>query len=161
MPKIWQNLKNITQSLSNMDPRDASASKNVVQPMRIFCTSRISWKGISDWLPIVFHFGTENWEEQLKKSTLYTKICFFAFSRTDLVSGQHRTSSWNRSIRWWVQCSTVPPRSVGEGEKVGDLKDKTHKDTLRHVTTKWNRDTRSPCLYLYFKCWHTKRQSML
>ena len=28
MPKIWQNLKNITYSLSNMDPRDASASKN-------------------------------------------------------------------------------------------------------------------------------------
>ena len=31
MPKIWQNLKNIsdsvTQWLSNMDPRDASASK--------------------------------------------------------------------------------------------------------------------------------------
>ena len=26
MPKIWQNLKNITDSLSNMDPRDASAS---------------------------------------------------------------------------------------------------------------------------------------
>ena len=24
------------------------------------------WNRISDWLPIVFHFGTENWEEQLK-----------------------------------------------------------------------------------------------
>ena len=23
---------------------------------------------ISDWLPTIFHFGTENWEEQLKKS---------------------------------------------------------------------------------------------
>ena len=29
---------------------------------------RISWNRISDWLPIVFHFSTENWEEQLKKS---------------------------------------------------------------------------------------------
>ena len=27
MPKIWQNLKNITHWLSNMDSRDASASK--------------------------------------------------------------------------------------------------------------------------------------
>ena len=35
--------------------------------MRIFCTSRISWNKTSDWLPIVFHFGTEKWEEQLKK----------------------------------------------------------------------------------------------
>ena len=29
MPKIWQNLKNINDWLSNMDPRDASASKNL------------------------------------------------------------------------------------------------------------------------------------
>ena len=33
--------------------------------------SRISWNRISDWLPIVFHFGTENWEELLKKTTLH------------------------------------------------------------------------------------------
>ena len=31
----------------------------------------VTWNRISDWLPIVFHFGTENWEEQLKKNTLY------------------------------------------------------------------------------------------
>ena len=30
MPKIWQNLKNITDWLLNMDPRDASASKNAL-----------------------------------------------------------------------------------------------------------------------------------
>ena len=46
-------------------------SENVVQPTRIFCTSGISWNRVSDWLPIIFHFGTENWEEQLKKTTLY------------------------------------------------------------------------------------------
>ena len=45
----------------------SAKKKNVVHPMRIFCTSRISWNRISDWLPIVFHFGTENCEEQLKK----------------------------------------------------------------------------------------------
>ena len=28
---------------------------------------RISWNRISDWLSIVFHFGTENWADQLKK----------------------------------------------------------------------------------------------
>ena len=44
--------------------------KNVFQPTRIFCTLRISWNRISDWLPIAFRFGTENWEEQLKKITL-------------------------------------------------------------------------------------------
>ena len=42
------------------------SKKSVFQPTRIFCTSRISWNRISDWLPIIFHFGTENWEEQLK-----------------------------------------------------------------------------------------------
>ena len=26
---------------------------------------RISWNRISDWLSIVFHFGTKNWEELL------------------------------------------------------------------------------------------------
>ena len=39
--------------------------------MRIFCTLRISWIRISDWLPIVFHFGTENWKEQLKKHPVW------------------------------------------------------------------------------------------
>ena len=46
-------------------PNFSAKKKNVVQPMRIFCTSRISWNRISDWLPTVFHFGT------VKKTTLY------------------------------------------------------------------------------------------
>ena len=46
----------------------SAKKKNVVQPTRIFCTSRTSWNRISDWLAFVFHFGTENWEEQLKKA---------------------------------------------------------------------------------------------
>ena len=41
--------------------------KMFFQPKRIFCTSKISWNRISDWLPIVFHFGTENWADQSKK----------------------------------------------------------------------------------------------
>ena len=45
-------------------PNFSAKNKNVVQPIRIFSSSRISWNRISDWLPIVFHFGTENWEEQ-------------------------------------------------------------------------------------------------
>ena len=44
--------------------------KNNGQPTRIFCTSKISWNKISDWLPIIFDFGSVNWEEQLKKNTL-------------------------------------------------------------------------------------------
>ena len=38
-------------------PNFSAKKKNVVQPTRIFCTSRISWNRTSDWLPIVFHFG--------------------------------------------------------------------------------------------------------
>ena len=48
-------------------PNFSAKKENVVQPMRIYCTSRISWNRISDWLPIVFHFGTENWADQSKK----------------------------------------------------------------------------------------------
>ena len=54
-----------------MCPNFSAKKKNVVQPTRIICTSRISWNIISDWLPIIFHFGTENWEEQLKKHPVY------------------------------------------------------------------------------------------
>ena len=35
--------------------------------MRIFCTLRISWNRVSDFLSTVFHFGTENKADQLKK----------------------------------------------------------------------------------------------
>ena len=52
-------------------PNFSAKKKNVVQSSRIFCTSGISWNRISDWLPIIFQFGTENWEEQLKKITLH------------------------------------------------------------------------------------------
>ena len=54
-------------------PNFSAKKKNVVQPMRIFYTSRISWNCISDWqpLPKVFLFGTENWEQQLKKTLYY------------------------------------------------------------------------------------------
>ena len=45
-----------------------SKKKTVVQPTRIICTSRISWNRTSDWLPIIFHFGTEILEEQLEKA---------------------------------------------------------------------------------------------
>ena len=48
-------------------PKFHAKKKSVVQLTRIFCTSRISWNRMSDWLLIFFHFGTENLEEQLKK----------------------------------------------------------------------------------------------
>ena len=44
--------------------------KTLFNQQGLLCTSRISWNRISDWLPIVFHFGTENWEEQLKKHSV-------------------------------------------------------------------------------------------
>ena len=53
--------------LLTVRPNFIAKKKNFVQPTRIFCTSRISWNRISDWLPIVFNFDTENWEEEFKK----------------------------------------------------------------------------------------------
>ena len=50
--------------------------KTLFQPTGIFCTSRISWKIISDWLPNVFLFGTENWEEQFKKHPVFWMLRF-------------------------------------------------------------------------------------
>ena len=50
---------------------------------------RILWNRISDWLPIAFHFGTENWEEQLKKSppNKQMKIISMLNNATDINSG--------------------------------------------------------------------------
>ena len=62
-------------------PNFSAKKKNIVQPTRIFCTSRISWNRISDWLPIVFHFGTDNWEEQLKKHPVQ-------------MHGKHENKNW-------------------------------------------------------------------
>ena len=53
-------------------PKFRAKKKNVAQPRRIFCKSKISWNRISDWLSIVFHFGTENWEGQLKEPPCIT-----------------------------------------------------------------------------------------
>ena len=53
--------------------------KNVVQPTRIFCTSRISWNRMSDWLPIVFSFWYWKLGGTVKKTPcMYTpEICQF------------------------------------------------------------------------------------
>ena len=43
--------------------------------MRIFCTLRISWNKISDWPPIIFQFGSKNWDEQFEKPPcMYVQI---------------------------------------------------------------------------------------
>ena len=70
--KLCQDPKTYRVLFLTVPPNFSAKKKNVVQPTRIFCTSRISWNRISDWLPIVFHFGTENWEEQLKKHPVQT-----------------------------------------------------------------------------------------
>ena len=53
-------------------PKFRAKKKNVAQLRRIFCTSKISWHRISDWLSIVFHFGTGNWKGQLKEPPCIT-----------------------------------------------------------------------------------------
>ena len=60
-------------------PKFRAKKKNVAQPRRIFCTSRISWNRISDWLSIVFHFGTENWADQLKKPPCISCISHYHY----------------------------------------------------------------------------------
>ena len=40
---------------------------------------------MSDWPPIVFHFGTENWEEQLKKPPcIYSSQMILFLKKVDL-----------------------------------------------------------------------------
>ena len=47
--------------------------KTLAQPTRSFFTLKISWKSSSSWLQLVFHFGTENGEGQLKKTPCRTE----------------------------------------------------------------------------------------
>ena len=42
--------------------------KKLAQPTRSFFTLKISWKTSPGWLQLVFHFGTENRADQLKKT---------------------------------------------------------------------------------------------
>ena len=42
--------------------------KKLTQPTRSFLTLKISWKTSPGWLQLVFHFGTEDWADQLKKT---------------------------------------------------------------------------------------------
>ena len=50
--------------------------KKLAQPTRSFFTLKISWKTSPGWLQLVFHFGTENRADQLKKTTLYLPCIF-------------------------------------------------------------------------------------
>ena len=82
--RIWENIVWVQEVCKSSSWEDntgcffnCSAQISVLKRKTLFSqqgsffTSRISWNRMSDWLPIIFHFGTENWEEQLKKSTLY------------------------------------------------------------------------------------------
>ena len=48
--------------------------KKLAQPTRSFFTLKISWKTSPGWLQLIFHFGTEDRADQLKKNTLYYSI---------------------------------------------------------------------------------------
>ena len=54
-------------------PNFSAKKKNVGQPTRIFCTSRISWNRISGWLPIVFILVMKI-GRTVKKTTLYVLL---------------------------------------------------------------------------------------
>ena len=56
--------------------------KKLAQPTRRFFTLKISWKTSPGRLQLVFHFGTENRADQLKKTTLYiVKSAILVFER--------------------------------------------------------------------------------
>ena len=48
--------------------------KKLAQPTRSFFRLKISWKASPGWLQLVFHFGTENREEQLKKAPCICRL---------------------------------------------------------------------------------------
>ena len=109
LSKTSPKVKNIHSAFYLFCPNFSAEKKNVVVPTRISCTARISWNIISDWLPIVFHFGTENWEEQLKKAS-----CRFLLT-PGICCGE--TSGVNRAI-----CGAVDPaqevRDVQMGQQL-------------------------------------------
>ena len=72
--------------------------KKLAQPTRSFFTLKISWKTSPGWLQLVFHFGTENWADQLKKPPCRTNIFQEDFPRrrvtlADVKSCQRMISS--------------------------------------------------------------------
>ena len=56
--------------------------KKLAQPTRSSFTLKISWKTSPGWPQLVFHFGTENRADQLKKNTLYMSRPWEMKSRT-------------------------------------------------------------------------------
>ena len=85
--------------------------KKLAQPTRSFFTLKISWKSSPGWLQLVFHFGTENGEGQLKKSPCITIVftLTFLFDMTMLMI---------MFLRRMVTCNlTYGPRGDGNGTK--------------------------------------------
>ena len=68
--------------------------------MRSFFTLKFSWKGCPGWLRLVFHFGTENGEGQLKKPPCMTFTQTLPQSRG--TEGKETTK--NGTICWPQRC---------------------------------------------------------
>ena len=51
-------------------PIFSAKMKQLAKPMRSCFTLKFYWQKSSGWLQLFFHFGSENWEEQVK-NTLY------------------------------------------------------------------------------------------
>ena len=74
--------------------------KKLAQPTKSFFTLKISWKSSPGWLQLVFHFGTENWEEQLKKApciytTYWRRMPYIEGKSSEIVRLRHQiTFCW-------------------------------------------------------------------
>ena len=82
--------------------------KKLAQPTRSFFTLKISWKTSPGWLQLVFHFGTENRADQLKKPpciiiiTLTSKDAALLLQRLTPVHGHHQLLLNRRVFDLWV-----------------------------------------------------------
>ena len=81
--------------------------KKLAQPMRSFFTLKISWKSSPGWLQIVFHFGTQNREEQLKKAHCRSELGKSTRSGTDMTE-----ALLNYSQAGWLVSAKLQPFEI-------------------------------------------------
>ena len=99
--------------------------KNKLQPTRTTFSTNFQYKKAPRWLSKFFHFGTENWEEQLKKAP-----CIWSPLRYHLGQlgttwhhlaklGEHLVSFENCMNNTWAPIGTMETTSEQLGDNFG------------------------------------------
>ena len=107
-------------------PIFSTKMKELAQPTSGFFTLKISWKTSPGWLQLVFHFGTENREEQLKKSP---RRCQKQIAQHPLgmVSTVQKCPSWTCMLRLFAQhqtCKNTKECNIWSSHKGQDVEKK-------------------------------------